>query len=104
MLLTKESSGASVDFLQFTNPFHRNVWLATLASLLIISVAMFVINYFSPYGYKGENGKGTADNFSFFNSLWFVVACMLQQGGENIPRSLSGEGLFLSCLGVFEPT
>ena len=92
MLLKKASTKESIDLLQFMNPFDNQVWFATLATLVIISVAVFVINYFSPYGYKDENGKGTSEEFSFFNSVWFSLACMLQQGGDNTPKSLSGTG------------
>ena len=90
MLLKKTSAKESIDLLQFMNPFDPQVWFATLATLIVISVAVFVINYFSPYGYKDENGKGTSEEFTFFNSVWFSLACMLQQGGDNTPRSLSG--------------
>lgn len=91
MLLKKTSSeNREIDYLQFMNPFQNNVWFATLASLVIISIALFIINYFSPYGYKDENGQGTSEEFSFFNSVWFALACMLQQGADNQPRSLSG--------------
>ena len=91
MLLKKTSfNNGSIDFLKFLNPFHSDVWFATLATLVVISVSTFVINYFSPYGYKGANGRGTSEEFSFFNSVWFALACMLQQGSESQPRSLSG--------------
>ena len=92
MLLKKTSSSGTIDLLQFMNPFDNYVWFATLASLVVISVAVFVINYFSPYGYKDDNGQGTSEEFSFFNSVWFALACMLQQGADNSPRSLSGRG------------
>ena len=91
MLLKKTSfNNGSINFLQFLNPFHSDVWFATLATLVVISFSTFVINYFSPYQYKGANGRGTSEEFSFFNSVWFTLACMLQQGSENQPRSLSG--------------
>ena len=92
ILIKKSPSGGTVDLLQFMNPFDSLVWFATLASLVVISVAVFVINYYSPYGYKDDNGRGTSQEFSFFNSVWFALACMLQQGGDNTPRSLSGIG------------
>ena len=92
MLLKKTSSKeGTLTQMQFMNPFHSDVWLSTLVTLVIISVAVFVINYFSPYGYKDETGQGTSDEFSYFNSLWFALGCMLQQGSENQPRSLSGQ-------------
>ena len=92
MLLKKTSVEEGNDLLQFMNPFANEVWFATLATLVIISISVFLINYFSPYGYKDENGKGTSEEFSFFNSVWFALACMLQQGGDNTPKSLSGKG------------
>ena len=92
MLLKKTSSSEAIDLLQFLNPFDNHVWLATIASLVVISIALFVINYFSPYGYKDDNDRGTSQEFSFFNSVWFALACMLQQGTDNTPRSLSGRG------------
>ena len=90
VLLKKIDSEAATDLLQFMDPFENQVWLATLGVVAIISVAVFVINYYSPYGYKDDNGGGTSQEFSFFNSVWFALACMLQQGGDNTPRSLSG--------------
>ena len=92
MLLKKASAKESNDLLQFMNPFANEVWFATLGTLVVVSIAVFVLNYFSPYGYKNENGKGTSEEFTFFNSVWFSLACMLQQGGDNTPKSLSGTG------------
>ena len=88
-LITKKPS-SSTDLLQFMNPFHYFVWIATIASLVVMSIAVFIINYFSPYGYKDGNGRGTSKEFNFFNSVWFALASMLQQGPDNTPRSLSG--------------
>jgi len=96
ILIKKTSSASAVNLFQFMLPFHHYVWICTLASLVLISIAVFVINYFSPYGCKEENGKGTSEEFSFFNSVWFSLACMLQQGGDNTPRSLSGTGKWIS--------
>lgn len=90
ILLKKTYSKEKSDLLQFMSPFHDHVWFCTLATLILISVAVFVINYFSPYGHKDANGKGTSEEFSFVNSMWFALACMLQQGGDNTPRNLSG--------------
>ena len=86
LIMKKPSSGnKAVDLLQFMTPFENVVWVCTLATLVIISVAIFVLNYHSP-----EAGEGTSDKISFFDSMWFALACMLQQGGDNTPRSLSG--------------
>ena len=93
VLIRKQTSEKEIGFLQFMNPFKLEVWFCTLATIVIISISVFIINYYSPYGYKQEDGKGTSEEFNYFNSLWFSVACMLQQGGDNTPRSLSGESV-----------
>ena len=97
MLLRKAVvNNGSINLLQFMNPFQNEVWVATLVTLVVVSVAVFVLNYFSPYGDKDGNGPETPAKFSFFNSVWFALACMLQQGSENQPRSLSGTVLVKS--------
>lgn len=96
VLLKKSSSGETVDLLQFMNPFHSDVWFAILVTLLVVSVTVFILNYFSPFGYKDDNYLGTSREFSFFNSVWFSLACMLQQGAENQPRNLSGSGKLIT--------
>ena len=88
--MKKASFEEKVDLLQFMAPFDKYVWACFIGIVIIISVAVFVVNYFSPYGYKDDNGQGTSEEFSYFNSLWFAVACVLQQGGDNTPRSFSG--------------
>ena len=91
ILLKKRPSDEGKTFnTQFMQPFQGDVWLATLVTLVVISVSTFALNYFSPYGYKDKNGQGTAEEFSFINSVWFTWSCMLQQGAETQPRSLSG--------------
>ena len=96
VILKKSSFEETVDLLQFMNPFHSEVWFAKLVTLLIVSVAVFILNHFSPFGYKDDNNPGTSQEFSFFNSVWFSLACMLQQGAENQPRNLSGTGKLIS--------
>ncbi|XP_073250677.1 glutamate receptor ionotropic, kainate 5-like [Porites lutea] len=106
-ILMKKSSKEDHDLLQFMSPFHNSVWFCTLGALVLISVAVFAINYYSPYGYKDESGRRTSDEFSYFNSLWFAVACMLQQGGDNTPRSLSGRiltGCYWFCILIWVST
>ena len=91
ILLKKRSASEEKKFnTQFMQPFQDDVWIATLVTLVLISVSTFALNYFSPYGYKDKNGQGTSEDFSFINSVWFTWSCMLQQGAETQPRSLSG--------------
>ena len=96
VIIKKSSLEERVDLLQFMDPFHSEVWFAKLVALLVVSVAVFILNYFSPFGYKDDKNPGTSQEFSFFNSVWFSLACMLQQGAENQPRNLSGTGKLIS--------
>lgn len=107
MLIRKQKAVQEVDYLQFMNPFENEVWFCTIATIVVISIAVFVINYYSPYGHKREDGHGTSEEFNYFNSLWFSVACMLQQGGDNTPRSLSGRilaGCYWFCILIWVST
>ncbi|KAK2553030.1 Glutamate receptor ionotropic [Acropora cervicornis] len=107
VILKKSSFEETVDLLQFMNPFHSEVWFAKLVTLLIVSVAVFILNHFSPFGYKDDNNPGTSQEFSFFNSVWFSLACMLQQGAENQPRNLSGRiltGCYWFCILIWIST
>ncbi|XP_078383344.1 glutamate receptor ionotropic, kainate 2-like [Oculina patagonica] len=107
LLMKKPSSSGPIDLLQFMNPFDNYVWIATLASLVVISVAVFVLNYFSPYGYKDNHSRGTSEEFNFFNSVWFALASLLQQGADNTPRSLSGRiltGTYWFCVLILVST
>ena len=90
-LLKRQSSDEGKTFnAQFMQPFQEDFWVAIFVTVVVISVSTFVLNYFSPYGYKDKNGQGTSEDFSFINSVWFTWSCMLQQGAETQPRSLSG--------------
>ncbi|CAH3015261.1 unnamed protein product, partial [Porites evermanni] len=85
MLVKKQHSEGSISLLQFMHPFHGDVWTATLFSLVVISIALFLINYYSPCEHLGTN-----DKLSLCDSVWFTLACMLRQASQNTPRNLSG--------------
>ena len=85
MLVKKQHSEGSIDLPQFMHPFHSDVWIATLFSLVVISIALFSINYFSPCEHLGND-----DKLSLCDSVWFTVACMLQQASQYTPRNFSG--------------
>ena len=89
-MILKKNFVQETDFLQFMMPFQIDVWIMVLVSLMVLTLSIFTLNYCSPYGYKNEDGKGTSPEFNLFNSFWFALACMLQQGGDNTPRSVSG--------------
>ncbi|KXJ29332.1 Glutamate receptor ionotropic, kainate 3 [Exaiptasia diaphana] len=78
------------DYLQFLMPFDAEVWIALVGALVVFTINLFAFNYFSPYGWKNEQGTKTSKEFSLFNCFWFSCSCMLQQGPEHTPKSISG--------------
>jgi len=102
MLLKKTSSIAKIDYLQFLTPFETYVWLAILTSLIVISITMFTINYFSSYRNKDDTDKATSKEFGFFNSVWFALASLLQQGTDNTPKNLPGKNTIRGVVNMIQ--
>ena len=95
-MLMKKEQIEEVNFLQFMDPFDVLVWVMTLVCLIAVTLCIYLINRFTPIQNKDERGNdGTSDEFSLINSLWFSLACMLQQGADSTPRSISGTVLNL---------
>ena len=100
MLLKKTSSVGKIDYLLFLTPFETYVWFAILTSLMVISITLFTINYFTPYRDKDDSDKATSKEFSFFDSVWFALASLLQQATENTPRNLPGMSTFCGVINL----
>lgn len=91
-LISKKLDTNDHDLTTFMLPYSTTVWLVTLACLLFVTVLMYLVNLFSPYGHRSSHMQygETGEEFDFFNSLWFCLASMLQQGADHTPKSLSG--------------
>jgi len=91
-LISKKLDTNDHDLTTFMLPYSTTVWLVTLACLLFVTVLMYLVNLFSPYGHRSSHMhyRETGEEFDFFNSLWFCLASMLQQGADHTPKSLSG--------------
>ena len=89
----QRSSMLELDYFQYLKPFTTNVWLLIVFATIFSSSVLYFVDYFSPFGWRltmkektGEDG----DVFSVSNSIWFSIASLLLQGGDNTPRTLSG--------------
>ena len=61
-----------------------------------ITLLIYCLDYFSPSGYRARavsTGEGDGDELNLFNSLWFSLGSILQQGADNTPRCASGRML-----------
>lgn len=94
-LITKKLDTNDHDLTTFMLPYSTEVWLLTLMCLLLVAVLMYLVNFFSPYGHRSRHRHRhlaeTGEEFDFYNSLWFCLACMLQQGADQTPKSFSGD-------------
>ena len=94
-LITKKLDTNDHDLTTFMLPYSTQVWLLTLMYLLLVAVLMYLVNFFSPYGHRSRHRHRhlaeTGEEFDFYNSLWFCLASMLQQGADQTPKSFSGE-------------
>lgn len=94
-LITKKLHTNDDDLTTFMLPYSTEVWLLTLKCLLLVAVLMYLVNFFSPYGHRSRHRHRhhaeTGEEFDFYNSLWFCLACMLQQGADQTPKSFSGD-------------
>ena len=95
-LISKKLDTNDHDLTTFMLPYSTEVWLLTLACLLFVTVLMYLVNFFSPYGHRSRHKHHgeTGEEFDFYNSLWFCLASMLQQGADHTPKSFSGEFAF----------
>ncbi|EDO41291.1 predicted protein, partial [Nematostella vectensis] len=95
-MILQQPTGEEVNLFAFLLPFDEKLWLTTLGVVGLVSLIVWFLDRFSPQGYKTQaekSGEGEGDEFSLSNSLWFAVASILQQGGDNTPRSTSGRVL-----------
>ena len=65
----------------------------------MVALIMFLIERFSPMGYRKlaeASPDYSGSEFNFANSFWFATASLLQQGPDQTPRSIAGRILSTS--------
>ncbi|KAM3185924.1 hypothetical protein ACTXT7_005398 [Hymenolepis weldensis] len=98
--------------LSFMEPLSNEIWMCISFAYLGVSVVLFLVSRLSPaeWGAPLNKVKTISDPnsesaevdqvdgksshydsiFSIFNSFWFALSTFVQQGGDIVPRSLSG--------------
>ncbi|XP_071786806.1 glutamate receptor 2-like [Asterias amurensis] len=99
----------------FMQPLAPEIWMCVIFACCIVSVVLFQVSRFSPKEWHRvdhppstpsgtgdyssekpgerfvtEDQEETENDFGIFNSLWFTVGALMQQGCELCPRSMSG--------------
>ncbi len=73
----------------FMEPLSREIWGATVASYLAVSLILFFVSRCSPYEWQIEdsvNGPTFTNDFTIYNSLWFSLGAFMRQGCDISPR------------------
>uniref|UniRef100_A0AAY4D7K0 Glutamate receptor n=1 Tax=Denticeps clupeoides TaxID=299321 RepID=A0AAY4D7K0_9TELE len=93
-ILYRKPNSTNNGFFSFLNPMTPDIWVYILLAYLGVSCVLFVIARFSPYEWYDAHpcnpGSGVVENnFTLFNSFWFGVGSLMQQGSELMPKALS---------------
>ncbi|UXI22280.1 uncharacterized protein NH340_JMT08223 [Sarcoptes scabiei] len=78
----------------FMSPLAMDVWVYLITSFLGVTLFLFFVARFSPYEWINphpcvKEPNELKNNFSMKNTLWFTIGCLMQQGCDIMPRSLS---------------
>ncbi|KAI9524039.1 Glutamate receptor ionotropic, kainate 3 [Dissostichus eleginoides] len=93
-ILYRKPNATNNGFFSFLNPMTPDIWVYILLAYLGVSCVLFVIARFSPYEWYDAHpcnpGSDVVENnFTLFNSFWFGVGSLMQQGSELMPKALS---------------
>ncbi|XP_037087070.1 glutamate receptor 1-like [Pollicipes pollicipes] len=102
-IMIKKPIKKNPGFFSFLNPFSREIWLCVVFAYFGVSIVLFLVSRFSPYEWRLEEtvlGTTVTNEFTIYNSLWFVLGALLKQGSDISPRSISGR-LVGSCWWFF---
>ena len=99
-MLILKSSELPTDFWKFLKPLHWSVWFLLIVAVFVHSVNLAIVNQYSPYSYRNarrlrgeprlKKTDCAIDEFSLYNSLWFMAASFTQQGSDKQPLAPSG--------------
>ncbi|KAH9389246.1 hypothetical protein TYRP_008603, partial [Tyrophagus putrescentiae] len=84
-ILYKKHKKEPPKLFSFMSPLAMDVWVYLITSFLGVTLFLFFVARFSPYEWPDE----LKNNFSMKNTLWFTIGCLMQQGCDIMPRSLS---------------
>ncbi|VDM79846.1 unnamed protein product [Strongylus vulgaris] len=94
------------DLFSFLNPLSWEIWMAILAAILCVTLGMYIVSRVTPYewnlnfscctAHQPHPGAAFVDspvelsnNYSFWNTLWYVTSTMLKGGCDFGPRAVS---------------
>ncbi|PAV57566.1 hypothetical protein WR25_03421 isoform B [Diploscapter pachys] len=107
-ILYKVPDDQQPDLFSFLNPLSWHVWLAILTAIVCVTLSMYLVARLTPYEWNLNFSCCTAhaphpaaaispvdspielsNNYSFWNTLWYVTSTMLKGGCDFGPRAVS---------------
>uniref|UniRef100_A0A0N5BKK9 PBPe domain-containing protein n=1 Tax=Strongyloides papillosus TaxID=174720 RepID=A0A0N5BKK9_STREA len=108
-ILYKIPADHQPDLFSFLNPLSLEIWVCILLSIIVLTVGMYFVAQITPYEWNLNFSCCTAhqphpgaqysldnnppvvltNNYSFWNTLWYVMSTMLKGGCDFGPRSFS---------------
>ncbi|UXI16430.1 uncharacterized protein NH340_JMT02373 [Sarcoptes scabiei] len=93
-ILYKRQKKEPPTLFSFMSPLAMDVWVYLMTSFLGVTLFLFFVARFSPYEWVNphpcnKDPLELKNNFSMKNTLWFTIGCLMQQGCDIMPRSLS---------------
>ncbi|KAK6035663.1 hypothetical protein COOONC_26832, partial [Cooperia oncophora] len=105
-ILYKVPDDHQPDLFSFLNPLSWQIWLAILAAIACVTLGMYTVSRVTPYEWNLNFSCCTAhqphpgaafvnspvelsNNYSFWNTLWYVTSTMLKGGCDFGPRAVS---------------
>ncbi|KAH7726269.1 CBN-GLR-5 protein [Aphelenchoides avenae] len=107
-ILFKIPTDHQPDLFSFLNPLSLEIWVCIAASIVGLTLGMYVIAQITPYEWNlnfscctahqphpaaeyalTETPVQMSNNYSFWNTLWYVMSTMLKGGCDFGPRAVS---------------
>ncbi len=94
-ILYKVPTSKKPGLFSFLNPLSLQIWIYTFIAYILVSLVMMALARFSPYEWRKTNTCNLDDKqyvenqFTLWNSLWFAMGTLMQQGSDINPKALS---------------
>ncbi|CAF1177003.1 unnamed protein product [Adineta steineri] len=103
-ILFKKAKRIKPKLFGFFSPLSVDVWLYMIAAYFVVSFALYLAGRLSPFEWRSphpckRNGEVLENQFTLFNSFWFLICNIMQQGTEINPVAPSTR--MMSCLWAF---
>ncbi|KPM07528.1 glutamate receptor 1-like protein 1 [Sarcoptes scabiei] len=92
-IMIKKPQKKNPGVFSFMNPLSYEIWMCVILAYVGVSVVLFLVSRFSPHEWRYEEtiyGPHVSNDFSLYNSLWFALGAIMQQGCDVYPRSVAG--------------